>query len=363
MLSRSPHRPSIVVGFLCAFVLALTLAACGSSDSSSSDTGSSTGSDTGSDTSASGGDDASPVKVGILQEDRPAAEPWAAAMHDSAVKLQAEDPGVSVTETYQAFDPTAAEPVARQFLTGGYGVVVFHSFALEDVAKKLATEFQQVPMSVASFSDPQDPNLSIETASYLQIGYANCWLLAKLSKSKKIAYVGPQPIPYATEMLKGCQLGAKAADPKVTVLSAYSNSFTDQQATLEQSRALVGKGADGLYPASATQDSLGGFKYCEQAKVNCVGWAANAKRYAPNTAVGSVIVDWSVLLKSLVDQARAKAPKAATFDATFENKGLLVPDDALNVPADVATEYQKVVSDLASGGIALPKSKAHPCCP
>jgi simple sugar transport system substrate-binding protein len=352
MLSSQSRRPSIVAAFLGAALVAMLLAGCGSSDS-----GGSGGS------GASGSGKQATVQVGILQEDRPAAEPWASAMHDSVVKLQGEDPAVKVTEAYQAFNPTAAEPVARQFLTGGFGVVDFHSFALEDLGKKLAKEFPNVPMSVSSFSAPQPPNLGIETASYLQIGYANCWLLSKLSKSGKIAIVGGMPIPYATEMLTGCQLGAKAANPKVTVLSAYSNSFTDQQATLEQSQTLLQKGADGLFPASATEDSLGGFKLCEQKKVNCVGWAADAKQYAPNTAVGSVLVDWSVLLKSLVTAARAKAPKPVTFDATFANKGLVAPSSTLRVPPDVETQFEKVVSDLTTGKVTLPKSKAHPCCP
>ena len=354
MSSRSLRRSSTVVGLLCACAAALAVTACGSSSNSNTSSPS---------TPAASTPKRAPVKVGILQEDRPAAEPWAASMHDSIVKLESEDPGVKVTEAYQAFNATAAEPVARQFLTGGYGVVDFHSFALEALAKTLAGQFPKVPMSVSSFSNPQQPNLSIETASYLQVGYADCWLLSKLSKTGKIAFVGPQPIPYSKELLTGCGLGTKAANPKVQLLSAFSNSFTDQQATLEQSKTLLAKGADGLFPASATEDSLGGFKLCEQAKVHCVGWAADAKKYAPNTAVGSVVVDWSVLLKSLVAQARGKAPKPTTFDATLANHGLVVPPAALNLPAPVATAFKAMLAGLSSGAIALPKSTAHPCCP
>ena len=174
------------------------------------------------------------IKIGLIMEARPAEQPWSAAIFDSAEKLKKEDKGVSFSQSFKAFDPTSAEPIARQLLADGHNVMVMHSFALNDVAHKLAGEFKSIPMSVSSFDPPVQPNLTIATASYLQIGYSNCWLLAKLSKSGKIGFVGAMPIPYATELQLGCELGAKAARSDAQVLAAYSNSFVDQQATREQ---------------------------------------------------------------------------------------------------------------------------------
>jgi basic membrane lipoprotein Med (substrate-binding protein (PBP1-ABC) superfamily) len=285
-------------------------------------------------------------------------------MADSLARVAEEDSNVEFKETYDAYDPTAAEPVARQFLSGGYDILLLHSFALGDVAQSLAPEFSSTPMSVASFSEPGDPNLSIETSSYLQIGYSNCWLLGKLSKSGKIGIVGPQPIPYSLELEQGCRLGAEAAGAQM--MSAFSNSFTDQQATREQAQSLVDKGADGIFPSSGTEDSLGGFKLCEDLNVHCVGWASDARRYAPNTAVGSAIVDWGVMIKGMVADARAGETKAETFNASFDNKGLIAqPFEGVTgdrVPADVQQGYADVVAGLADGSIELPKSSAHPCC-
>lgn len=311
--------------------------------------------------------DAKSVKVGLIQEDRAAAEPWSAAMHDATVAYRKIDPNVTFTEVYQAYNPAAALPVARQFINSGYGVVVYHSFFLEQVARQLAKEYPKVQMSVASFKPPQAPNLSIEIVSYLQIGYANCWLLSKLSKTGKIGYEAAQPIPYATEILEGCRIGARAANPKVKILTAYSNSFTDQQATYEQVKSLIDKGADGIFPASATEDSIGGFKLCEQRKVNCVGWAADARQYAPNTAVTSAVINWVEPLKQLVAAARSGKTYAKTWDGTYGNKGLIAPSftgaSAKRVPAAVQKQFRQVLASLAANKVKLPKSKAHPCCP
>jgi basic membrane lipoprotein Med (substrate-binding protein (PBP1-ABC) superfamily) len=330
-----------------ALTIALAVSGCGSSDEKGSE------------------DAGDAISIGVIQEARPDEQPWSAAMHDALEKLAEEDDAVKYTEAFDAYDPTRAEPVARQYLTGGTDVLVMHSFALNDVAGTLAPQFEDIPMAVSSFAEPIGPNLSIETTSYLQIGYANCWLLGRLSESGTIAIVGPQPIPFSKELKKGCELGGEAAGAQV--LSGFSNSFTDQQATREQAQLLVDKGADGLFPSSATEDSLGGFKLCEDLNINCAGWASDARRYAPKTAVTSAIVDWSVLLQRLVDEARSGDLTAKTFNATFENEGLVAQpfegETGKRVPEDMQKEFANIVAGLADGSIVLPASEAHPCCP
>ena len=310
---------------------------------------------------------AAEIKIGVIMEARPSQQPWSAAIFEAIGRLRKQDPSVKVSVSYNAFSPTKAEPVARQMLGGGHKILILHSFALNDVAHKLAKEFPKVPMSVSSFAPPVAPNLNIATASYLQIGYANCWLLAKLSKSKKIGFVGALPIPYAKELLVGCKLGAAAADKKVTVLAAYSGSFSDQQKTREQAQGLIDRGVDAIFPASATQDSLGGFQLCEQRRIPCAGWASDARRYSPNYAVTSSIVDWTVMIRDFISQTKSGNLKATTFDATYGNKGLIPQPfegpSAKLVSARLRKGFAAVVKGLASGQIKLPKSKAHPCCP
>lgn len=306
------------------------------------------------------------IKVGIIMEARPAEQPWSAAIYDAAQAMKKKNPSLKFLESYKAYVPTSAEPIARQMLQEGVAVLDMHSFALNDVAHTLAKEFPKIPMSVSSFDPPVQPNLSIGTASYLQVGYSDCWLLAKLSKSGKIAFVGAMPIPYATELLKGCELGAKAANPAAKVLSGYGNSFSNPQTTREQAQGLLDQGADVLFPASATEDSLGGFQLCEQKHIPCVGWASDARRYAPNYGVASAILKWTVLLESLIKQHHSGKLHATTFDAGFDNGGLVpqpfegAPGEL--VPADVQKGYADVVKALAEHKISLPRSKAHPCC-
>jgi basic membrane protein A len=357
MLEKNSRSTRLFSASALLCLVAALVAGCGGSDSSSGDAGT---------TSKPAASAKEPIKIGLIQEDRAAAEPWAAAMFDAATKVTKEDPAVSFTESYTAYTPAQALPVMRQFANQGYKVVVGHSFFLEDVIRTLGREFPKLPISGPAFKPAQTPNVSINIASYLETGYATGWMLAKLSKTGKIAVVGAQPAPYATEIIQGVKLGAKAADPKVEVLVAWSNSFTDQQATQEQAKALLDEGADGLFPVSATQDALGGFKLCEERKVNCASWAADGRRYAPTTNVVSAVIDWAQPLRDLVEAARAEEVYAETWSGTFGNEGLILPplsdEAAARVPAEVTDEFKTVIAGLASEEIKLPVSKAHPCC-
>jgi basic membrane protein A len=315
---------------------------------------------------AAGSAEAEEIKVGIIYEARATEQPWSASIYAAAEKFAKQNPSVKLLQSYNAFDATAAEPVARQMLSQGVAFLDFHSFALNDVAHALAKEFPKTPMSLATFEPPVQPNLNVGTASYLQIGYSNCWLLAKISKSNKLGFVGAMPIPYATELLEGCKAGASAAKPGAEVLAAYSNSFDNQQATREQAQSLVDRGADALFPASATQDSVGGFQLCEQKKIPCAGWASEIRRWAPKYGVVSATIDWSVLLNQLLAKSKQPDMKAETFDATFKNNGLVAQKfeaaDASIVPSELQAEYMAMLKDISSGKITLPASKAHPCC-
>ena len=298
------------------------------------------------------------VKLGVIMEARPGEQPWSASLFESIERLEAEDPTVSHSKAYNAYDPTKSEPIARQLLAEGHNVMIFHSYVLNDVAHTLAAEFPEVPMAVASWDTPKQPNLSIITMNYAQMAYSTCWILARASETGVIGVLGAVPLPYAKEMEAGCAAGADAASPGTEVITAYSNSFTDQQATREQANSLVGRGADVLYPVSASQDSLGAYQLCEQSGILCSGWGSDASRYAPNTGLGATMIDWSVMLKEAANQLRSGELEAYHFIASFENDGL-IPQPLTGPAAGRITDadhedFALVLADLRAGKIEMP---------
>ena len=303
-----------------------------------------------------------PITVGLIMEARPEVEPWSLAWHDAAEAMKKKDPSIKVIESYEAYDSARAEPVARQMLDSGANVLLLSTFVLSDVAKTLAPEYKQVPMAVSSFGVMMQPNLSSITASYLEMGYSNCWLLTKMSKDGRIGMVGAQKAPFETEQMEGCKVGAVAANPNAKIVLVNSNSFTDTQANREQVKGLLDQGITEINLMSGTEDAVGGLRLCELSNAHCTTWGGDARFWAPKSTVTTTVLDWGVVMDELVKQARSGNAKAQAFDLTYGNGGLKVPDfgkDSAVSPA-LQAEFNKMIEGLASQKIALPASKVHP---
>jgi basic membrane lipoprotein Med (substrate-binding protein (PBP1-ABC) superfamily) len=311
-----------------------------------------------------GGDagDGDEISIGLVQEARPDAEPWSLAWHDSVEAMKADDPELSYRETFEAYDATRAEPVIRQLLDGGADVMALSTFVLTDVAKVVAEEYPEVPMVLTSFGEPQQPNLNLATASYLEIGYSTCWLLAKLSDDGRVGFVGAQEAPFEVDALQGCELGAAAAAPGAEVSVVNSNSFVDGQANREQVQGLLDDGITEIFLGSGTEDAVGGLRLCEQEAALCATWGGDARKWAPTASVLTVELDWSVVLTELVDQARNGLEEATIWNLTFGSGGLTVTDfDSTDAVSDeLAAEFQTVVEGLGDESIELPESTVHP---
>lgn len=308
---------------------------------------------------AGGGDE---VHIGLVQEARPDVEPWSLAWHDSVEGLKKSDGDIKVTETFEAYDATRAEPVIRQLLDGGADVMALSTFVLTDIAKVVAKEYPDVPMVLTSFGAKKQPNLSEATASYLEIGYSTCWLLSKLSEDGKVGVVGAQKAPFEVESLQGCKLGAKAADPKSQVTLVNSNSFTDAQANREQVQNLLGQGIDNIFLVSGTKDSVGGFRLCEQEQAHCITWGGDARKWAPTASVMTVELDWTNVLEDMVEQSRSGDLEAKSFNLTFGNEGLKIAgaDESEAIDDKLQAEFDKMIAGLADESIELPDSSVHP---
>ena len=290
---------------------------------------------------------------------------WNLAMDQAAQDVAAER-GVEVSISSNTFDPTESEPVLRQFLDGGFDLIVVHGFNFEPVLVQLAPEHPEQLFTMATFSEP-GANINIHTYSYLQTGYAMCWLGARLSESGTVGMVGAADVPFNSEEHAGCRLGAEAAVPGTTVIETYTNDFFDQQKAREQAQSVVDQGADVIFVSGGVDSSLGALAFCEDQDLVCMGVNTDQSDVAPNTVVSSAAIDWRPFLNDLLDQVESGNFAPAVYDATFENGGLAVPafdgPSGAKVPADVQEEFLQMIDDLAAGAAGLPDSGAHPGFP
>ena len=282
-----------------------------------------------------------------------------AASRDVSRKL-----GAKLSLTDKVFDPTQARPLFDQLLNQKTKLIFAHSFSFAELVKELAAKNPDTTFVVSADGEAAKGNISISTYSYLEMGYSQCWLAAKLSKSGVIGNVGAAKAPYNTETNQGCRLGAKAANPKAKVLEAFTNDFVDQQKGREVGQSLLDRGADVLFVSGGTDSSLGALALCGAKKVPCFSTAYDNRSVAPAYVVSSTFNDWRPWLTGVITAAAAGKLKTFTYDGTFGNGGLAAtPFDGTSaklVPANVRTEFKAMLKRLASKAIKLPVSKSHP---
>lgn len=283
----------------------------------------------------------------------------AAASRDVSKKINAK---LSMTD--KVFDPNQARPLFNQLLAQKTKLIFAHSFSFAPLVKELAPKNRDTIFVVSADGDKAKGNISISTFSYLETGYSQCWLAAKLSKSGIIGNVGAAKVPYNTEVNQGCHVGAKAANPKAKVIDAYTNDFADQQKGREVGQSLLDRGADVLFVSGGTDSSLGALALCGARKVPCFSTSYDNRSVSPAWVVSSTYIDWRPWLTKTIKDISAGSYKAFTYDASFGNGGLKATPfngaSAKLVSPSLRRSFTAMVKRLGSGAITLPKSKTHP---
>jgi basic membrane protein A len=281
------------------------------------------------------------------------------ASRDVAKRLKAD---LSMTD--KVFDPTQAQPLFNQLLAQNTPLIFAHSFSYAQLIKELAPDNADTIFVVAADGEKPKANISISTYSYLETGYSQCWLAAMMSKTGVIGNVGAAKAPYNTETNQGCRLGAKAANPDVKVLEAYTNDFVDQQKGREVGQSLLDRGADVLFVSGGTDSSLGALALCGARKVPCFSTAYDNRSVAPAWVVSSTYIDWRPWLAKTINDISRGRYKTFTYDGTLGNGGLKATPfngaSAKLVPLSLRRQFAVMLKRLSTGQIKLPRSTSHP---
>jgi basic membrane protein A len=153
----------------------------------------------------------------------------------------------------------------------GYNLVIPVGFLMADATDAVAKQFPKVKFAMvdsdatAEKGDPKNIEgllFKEQEAGYLAGTLAG--LYAKEHGYKTISSVGGQKIPPVDHYIAGYQFGAKAADPGITTLNAYSQDFVDESKCkqialnqIQQGSKVVFQvaGACGLGALSAAQNA------------------------------------------------------------------------------------------------------------
>jgi basic membrane lipoprotein Med (substrate-binding protein (PBP1-ABC) superfamily) len=129
------------------------------------------------------------------------------------------------------------------------------------------------------------------------------------TKSNILGVIGGTELPPVVKAFDAFEAGAKAMNPKVTVLKSYVGNWDDVSAAKEQALAQIARGADMIFQ-NADNAGLGIFQAArEHRTVRVFGANSDQNNIAPEVTLGSVVIDLPHAFLTIARSVQSKTYK------------------------------------------------------
>lgn len=268
---------------------------------------------------------------------------------------------------YEYIEPSEAadrENALRQFASGKFDVVVGIGFIFTDDVNRVAAAFPNKPFACVDYAvNPKKPmpaNVVALKFREEEASFLGGVVAALTSKTKTIGFVGGMDVPLIHKFEAGFKAGAKWADPKVKVLSAYAGvtpeAFKDPSKGKELALSQIGQGADVIYHASGST-GLGVFEAARDKKILAMGVDSDQYHDAPGFVLTSVTKQVDEAVFRTIKAAKEGKPLKGVLELGLKEKGVDYVYDANNkalISPAVRAKAEEARKLIVAGKIKVP---------
>jgi len=329
------------VVLVAATTVALAAAACGSSPSSSPKA------------SSTGSSSVKTLKVALIEPSLRNDLAFSQSMY-AAVESLAGPMHLQVSVSDNLFNVTDAGNAMRQYASEGYNLIIAHGSQYGGTVEQLAPQFPKTSFAWGTAGVTYGlKNVFAYQANSQEGGYVEGYIASLLSKSKVLGVIGPINVGDAHLYVVGFHAGAMAADPKATVHTSFTGSFSDDTLMATAAKAYVAEHADVL--TGSSQSVVGAIGLAKQDNVAWFGTQWDQASLAPSQVVASQVYDWTGVLKQMITAIRGGVLGGATYTITLGNGGeKIVYNPSYPLPASIKSAANKVISEIINGTITPP---------
>jgi basic membrane protein A len=330
------------LALLGAFVL-VVMAGCGGSSKSSANDNNTT-------TTTAG----KPIKIGLVTDigglnDR-------GFNHLSYVGLLRAQRELGVqTRVYQAKSTQEYVPDLSTFARQGYDLTIGVGFTEATAIDTVAHDFPNSHFAIVDVDQTEEPHKPPNLLGLLfkeqETGYLVGYLAGLEEKRKPgkdvIGSVGGQKQPPVDRFIAGYQAGAKAADPGITTLNAYSEDFNDQAKCKQVALNQIEQGAGVIFQV-AGGCGLGALDAAKEKGVWGIGVDADQSFLGAHILTSAVKrVDTAVFdaIKLVVDGKF----KGGNIVFALKDNGVGVGKISPKVPQSEVAKVMKIRADIIAG--------------
>jgi simple sugar transport system substrate-binding protein len=293
---------------------------------------------------------AEPLKVAFMHNTAIASGGWTYA-HDQGRQYVEKKFGQKVKITWA--DNIEAGPDAdralHQFINAGNQLVFTTSFGFMDTTVKAAAKAPNVLFYHCS-GFKTAPNLSVYNTKIFEAIYLSGVIAGHMTKTGKLGFVAPFPIPEVIRNINAFELGAKSVNPKITTQVIWVNTWYDVAKERQAAEVLIAQGVDILMQNTSSSAVI---KTAEEKGAYAFGIDSDRTQISPKAHLASAIPVWGPYYERMIQAALDGKPlQPPVFDGF---KSGLIDLVGINpvVPAATVARVNKLKADLAAGRLTV----------
>lgn len=211
--------------------------------------------------------------------------------------------------------------VLTDFARKKYNLIFAHGGQFDAAIQQVAPQFPDT-FFIAVNGAVKGDNIAALRINHQQASYLCGIIAASMTKSNQIAYIAGQKFAATEEELRGLELGAKSANPKIKVSSTFTGDWNDVSQAKEATLALISTGADVIYqwldnasPAvlqTASEKGVYGF-----------GNTNDQLEIAPKAVLTSAVKRMDLAIAYIAELAKNKQLKGDIYKIGLEKSDIL----------------------------------------
>ena len=288
-------------------------------------------------------------RVALLTPGPISDQSWNGGAYQGLLRIR-DSLGASISHI-QTKTPAEFEEQFRQYGSQHYDLVFGHGFEFQDAARRVGPDFPAT-IYVTTSSSTFGKNVAGMEFAFADASYLAGLVAGRTTRSNVLGVIGGTELPPVKESFESFTRGAKAANPRITVLTSYIGNWDDVSAGKEQALAQIGQGADVIFQ-NADAAGLGVFQAArETKKALVVGSNSNQNAIAPEVTIGSVVIDLPHAFLAVAREVKERrfTPRVIRLGTASEVVSFVVnPSFDARIPADVHHLVDSVRTELRAG--------------
>lgn len=262
-------------------------------------------------------------------------------------------------------DGSDRESALRQRAAKGDDLVIGVGFIFSDDITNLAKQFPKTKFACIDYSKPAGVEKVPDNLIGLRFrehegSFLVGAIAGRVTKSKKLGFVGGMKIPLIRKFEAGYEAGIKHVCPECQVFSGYAGTepkaFADPTKGKELALAQYGRGADIVYHASGkTGDGV--FNAATEQKKLAIGVDSDQFHVAPCCVLTSMIKNVDVAVYETIKKVVENKFESGEYEFGLKDGGVGFVYDENNkdkIPQAVADEMKEITTKIIDGTIQVP---------